>query len=98
VPLGITASPDPNYLVLMVAATVCHGYARGLHHQTDENPISPTRGWICPNKIWTKLLSEVKESTCNLHIADDLLKLLQRTPGLYAHHGKAFNLNTLWNG
>ncbi len=41
-------------------------------------------------KIWAKLLSEAKESTGNLHIADDLLELLQRIPELYAHHGKAF--------
>ena len=41
-------------------------------------------------KIWAKLLSEAKESTGNLHIADDLLELLQRIPELYAHHRKAF--------
>jgi len=50
----------------------------------------PLNTMIRQQKIWAKLLSEVKESTCNLHIADDLLKLLQRIPGLYAHHGKAF--------
>ena len=39
---------------------------------------------------WAKLLSEAKESADDLHIADDLLELVERTPELYAHPSKAF--------
>ena len=57
---------------------------------------------ICPTDIqyqdtvtasyrkWAKLLSEANESADDLHIADDLLELVERAPELYAHPSKAF--------
>lgn len=57
---------------------------------------------ICPTDIqyqdtvtasyreWTKLISEANESADDLHIADDLLELVERTPELCAHPSKAF--------
>lgn len=57
---------------------------------------------ICPTDIqyqdtitasyreWAKLLSEANESADDIHIADDLLELVERTPELYAHRSKAF--------
>lgn len=43
-------------------------------------------------EIWANLLSEAKESTGDLHIADDLLELLQRILALYAHRSKRFSI------
>lgn len=99
--LGLTAFLD---LKLPCPTSNCHGYARGFHHQADENPFSTTWRWNLPNnpqhhdtvtasyEIWAKLISEAKESTGDLHIADDLLELLQQIPGLYAHHSKGFSI------
>ena len=59
---------------------------------------------ICPTDIqyedtetasyreWAKLLSEANESADDLHIADDLLEIVERTPELYAHPSKAFSI------
>ena len=44
-------------------------------------------------EIWAKLLSKAKEITDDLHIADDLLDLLQQIPGLYAHDSKRFSIS-----
>ena len=39
---------------------------------------------------WAKLLSEANESSDDLHIADDLLELVERIPELYAQSSKTF--------
>ncbi|KAL9065322.1 MAG: hypothetical protein Q9161_008309 [Pseudevernia consocians] len=60
---------------------------------------------ICPTDIqcedtaiasyreWATLFSEANESADDLHVADDLLELVERTPELYAHPSKAFAIH-----
>lgn len=43
-------------------------------------------------KTWARLVLEAKESTADLHIADNLLDLLSRIPELYARHSKSFSI------
>ena len=45
---------------------------------------------------WAKLLSEANESSDDLHIADDLLELVERIPELYAQPSKAFLIDEFY--
>lgn len=45
------------------------------------------------HELWAKLVSEAKENTADLHIAENLIDLLARVPELYARHSKAFSIH-----
>ena len=67
-----------------------------------ENPSPQPGDGICPTvsqhhatvatgySLWAKQVSEAKDSTDSIHIADDFLELLQKIPEIYAPHSKAF--------
>ena len=74
-----------------------------------ENPSPQPGDGICPTVMqnqdtatasyreWAKLLSEANESSDDLHIADDLLELVERIPELHAKPSKTFLIHDQFN-